>query len=253
MKNAPAIVAAIAASLALTACTGARPSIPRAAIDRALSSAPYAAQPSLVVAREIAFARAARENGQWTAFRAFAADDAVIHGRNGPVSAKPLLATLSDPEKPVQWSPRTVMMSCDGKMAVSAGRFRDPEGLVGNFVTVWERDGFEGDYEWSYDVAGLDDPQPAPVEQEEGAIVVTAYDAVQGLVADCPPAGTTIDAPTPLVWEGALASGESRSPDGTLVWQWGQFDNGLKRVQARFWKDGAWQKIVDRRLESPPE
>ena len=179
----PAIrVAALAlAALAIAGCAaGSGPRTPRKVIDRVLREAPYAAQPSLIVAREIEFARAAREDGQWTAFRAFATDDALLHGRNGPVLAKPVLGTLDDPEKAVQWVPRVVMMSCDGKTAVSQGRFLDPEGNVGTFVTVWERDGYSDDYKWSYDVGANDDPQPPRKDAEEGVLVVTAYDKRPG-------------------------------------------------------------------------
>ena len=88
MRLLPVAVLSVAAC-ALAACaSGPGPRYNSSQIDRALSNATYAAQPSLVVAREIAFARAAREDGQWTAFAKFAADDAVLHGRNGPVPAK---------------------------------------------------------------------------------------------------------------------------------------------------------------------
>ena len=105
---------------------------------------------------------AARERGQYTAMLDFAAGDAVVHGRNGPVPARPVFSGLQDPVTTIEWSPRTVIMSCDGNLAVSSGRYREPEGLVGTFMTVWERDDRNDDYEWSYDVAGRDDPQPPP-------------------------------------------------------------------------------------------
>ena len=42
------------------------------------------------------------------------------------------------------------------ELAVSQGRYRDPEGKVGNFVTVWERQG-NGEYRYVFD-AGGDEP-----------------------------------------------------------------------------------------------
>ena len=192
MRLVPLVLLSVVAC-GVTACAGGPPSrYSDSQIDRALSSAPYAAQPSLIVAREIAFARAAREEGQWTAFAEFAADDAILHGRNGPVPAKRLLAGLSDPAEAVQWSPRTVMMSCDGRVAVSRGRFRDPEGNIGSFVTVWNRSGYDDEYRWVYDAGGNDVPQPTPVEPAENEIIATAYDYVQGLVADCPRGGESV-------------------------------------------------------------
>ena len=245
---APILIAAM-----LAACTaGGGPRVPRTQIDRALASAPYAAQPSLVVAREIAFARAAREEGQWTAFKAFATDDAVLHGRNGPVAAKPVLDTLDDPETAVQWSPRTVMMSCDGKLAVSQGRFLDPEGFVGTFVTVWEREKNEDEYRWAYDVGGRDDPQPEREEIAAEEIVVTAYDNIQGLVADCPRSGS---APTPPALDpaGGAARGVQLSSDGTLRWVWEHRPDGTKYVRADYYTSGAWETVIDQTLASSPE
>ena len=72
----------------LASCGGQqRPRIPEKVINRALAGAPGQAQPSEVVKAELEFARAAREDGQWTAFRALAAPGAIIHGRNGPIAA----------------------------------------------------------------------------------------------------------------------------------------------------------------------
>jgi len=246
------IFAAVATSLALAACTGGRSPIPRAAIDRALSSAPYAAQPSLVVAREVEFARAAREDGQWTAFRAFAANDAVIHGRGGPVPAGQVIAGLSDPPEPTQWSPRTVLMSCDGKLAVSRGRFLDPEGYVGTYVTVWSREDYDDEYHWVYDVGGRDDPQPSSEEAEESTIVVTAYDDIHGLVADCPRGGAEVPS-APFVGPPASGrAGEQTSPDGTLRWRWEHWADGTKYVRADYYTSGAWETVIEESLASPP-
>ena len=245
-------LALAAAALVLSGCMGNdRPRTPRKLIDRALASAPYAAQPSLIVARESAFARAAREDGQWTAFLEFAADDALLHGRNGPVRAMAALSGLKNPDQAVQWSPRTVMMSCDGKMAVSTGRFRDPEDKVGNFVTVWKRNGFDDEYKWAYDAGGHDNPQPPPVVRDPDEIVATAYEAVQGLVADCPKPGETIPLPPIVVVSGAADSKTTRSSDNTLEWQWVHFADGSKAVRASYWKDGEWQRIIDRSLAAP--
>ncbi len=237
------------ATLAIAGCaTGGPPRTPRKVIDRALREAPYAAQPSLIVAREIEYARAAREDGQWTAFLAFASDGALLHGRNGPVLAKPVLGTLDDPEQAVQWAPRVVMMSCDGKTAVSQGRFLDPAGDVGTFVTVWERNGYSDDYKWSYDVAAKDNPQPVRDEAEDGVLVVTADDLIQGLVADCPQPGEALpDAPADLP-PNTAKSEASASPDGTLIWRWAHLTDGTKRIAAHYWMDGEWQLIVNEKF-----
>ena len=114
------------------------------------------ANPSEVAATDIAFSRAARDDGQWTAFRRFAADGAVIHGRNGPIDADPWLAAQDDPPAPVQWTPTAVWSSCDGSVAVTQGKFAEPEGQWGYYVTVWERQR-DGRYRWVYDMGAPDD------------------------------------------------------------------------------------------------
>ncbi|MDZ4274014.1 MAG: hypothetical protein U0995_06580, partial [Erythrobacter sp.] len=94
MKRAGYLLLLGAAALALTACAsgGQKPSDRTVAlINRALATAPGAAQPSTIVATEIAFSRAARERGQWTAFRMFAAPGALLHGENGPFAIEPWL------------------------------------------------------------------------------------------------------------------------------------------------------------------
>tara|TARA_B100000678_G_scaffold52124_1_gene41607 strand:+ start:483 stop:1247 length:765 start_codon:yes stop_codon:yes gene_type:complete len=254
VKPAHTFAATILVGCMLAACAGpSGPRTPRDVIDRALGSAPYAAQPGEIVAREVEYQLAARERGQYTAMLDFAAGDAVVHGRNGPVPARPVFSSLEDPETTIEWSPRTVIMSCDGNLAVSSGRYREPEGFVGTFVTVWERDDRNDDYEWSYDVAGRDDPQPPPEVIDEDAIVVTAIDTIRGLVADCPRAGTTVPAP-PVIEPAAGAShGQEVSPDGTLRWYWEHRADGTRYARGDFYTSGAWDTVIERSFASPPE
>lgn len=241
------------ATLALAGCASGSSSYKRTVIDRALSSVTPAAQPSEVVAREIAFAQAARERGQYTAALDFATGDAMLHGRNGPVLARPVFSQLDNPESAAQWSPRTVMTSCDGRLAVSRGRFQDTDGQIGTFVTVWQRDSLDDEYEWSYDVAGLDDPQPVAAEAEESTIVVTAYDDIQGLVADCPRGGAAAPPPPALSPAGNASRGVSLSRDGTLRWLWEHREDGTKYVRADYYTSGAWQTVIEEALASPPQ
>lgn len=244
--------ALVLGAVVLAGCAAPRQGPPLRAIERALSGAPGEAQPSTIVATELAYARAAKEDGQWTASRSFAAPGAVLHGRNGVVPAGPVLAQLSDPSEPIQWAPRTVVMSCDGSLALSLGRFRDPEGLVGNYVTVWERQR-DLSYKWVYDVAGPDIPQPPPRKTiEDGNIVVTAIDAVEGLVATCPRGDEQVPAP-PTIRSASDRPGEVQiSRDRTLRWRWEHRDKGTKIVFADYWYEGDWIRAIEERLVSPP-
>jgi hypothetical protein len=250
-----ALALALAAPLALAACAGGGgPPKPNkrqmAMIDRALAGAPGAAQPSTIVAAEIAFAQAAQEQGQWTAFAQFAAPGALLHGANGPFPIAPWLATQTNPPQAVSWKPRTVVMSCDGAVAVSQGRYRDPQGKVGNFVTVWERQP-SGDYRYVFDVGGDDVPQPPPapkLDVREGDIVVTELDAIQGLVATCPRGGVPTPPPPaiPLGEDGKTDAKLSR--DGTLRWRWEHRDDGTRYTAAEYYYQGRWVTAIEQSL-----
>lgn len=249
------LLLAAAVPVALAACAGGGgPPKPTkrqmAMIDRALATAPGAAQPSAIVAAEIAFARAAQEQGQWTAFRQFAAPGALLHGANGPFPIEPWLATQTDPPEAVAWKARTVVMSCDGALAVSQGRYRDPEGKVGNFVTVWERQP-DGEYRYVFDVGGDDVPQPPPrnaPEAQPGDIVVTELDAIQGLVATCPRPGTPTPPPPaiPLGEDGRADAKLSR--DGTLRWRWEHRTDGTRYAAAEYFYQGRWLTAIEQSL-----
>lgn len=232
---------------ALAACSSnQRPRMPEHVINRVLAGAPGEAQPSKIVAREIEFARAAREQGQWTAFRAFAAPGAVIHGLDGPIVAEPWLAAQRNPDVAVQWAPRAVWISCNGALAVSTGRFRDPQGLVGNFITVWERQR-NGDYLWTYDVGSPDNPQPPPKEDDvqDGDIVVTAIDAVAGNIADCHKRGEAAPAPPAFSIADDFTHGGKVSDDGTLRWRWEHRGSGERRFVVDYFYLGKWQTGLD--------
>jgi len=248
VKRAATIAIMAALAVSITACAKPRGGPTTAVINRVLAGAPGAAQPSTIVAAEIAFARAAREQGQWTAFRSFAAPGAMLHLPGGPVVADPWLISQQDPAAAVQWEPRAVAMSCDGALAVSQGRYTDPQGKVGNFVTVWERQS-DGRYLWTYDVGGDDVPQPPPRKPvEDGDIVVTAIDAVKGLVASCPRGSGEIP-PPPAIPIGEDGKADARlSRDGTLRYRWEQRDDGTRYAAAEYFYEGRWLLAFEQSL-----
>lgn len=246
------LFAAISIALLLAGCAGGRPQISEKRINRALALAPGEAQPSKIVATELAFARMARNEGQWTAFRAFAAPEAVIHLPGGTVMAQKYLARLDDPAEAVRWNPRAVWVSCDGISAISKGRYRQADGEVGNYLTVWKRQD-DQQYKWVYDMGVADNPQPpprptnAPAGKDE--IVVSAYDAVEGFVSDCPGKGANRGkvmpvAPAQILTDGFMGTAGT-SADGTLQWRWEHGEDNTRRFIAEFFHESEWQVALD--------
>ena len=194
-----------AVMLALAACSsGPQQSVPDRIINRALAGAPGQAQPGDVVATEIAFARLAREKGQWTAFAEYAADDGLMFVPQ-PVNARQWLKGRANPAEAVRWQPHHVWMSCDGSLAVTKGAWQRPDGSVGYFTTVWERQR-DGEYKWVMDQGDvLAEPLAEP-------------DVVESETASCTPEEPGPDIRlTPVAPDNTRMIG-SRSQDGSLEW-----------------------------------
>jgi len=212
---------------------------------------PSIGEPGRVAAADVRFARAARDEGQWTAFARFADNGALIHGENGPFEAAPWLAAQANPPEAVSWAPTSVWTSCDGSLAVSFGRYQQPDGIVGSYVTVWklQRD---GEYEWTYDMGGPDNPQPdppaPPLPPSDDLIVVPALDFVDGKVADC--ARGASQPVVPPVAADATTDG-ARSDDGTLQWRWEHRTDGTRVFRADYLREGRWEEALD--FVMPPE
>lgn len=212
------------------------------------------ANPSEVAATDIAFARAARDDGQWTAFRRYAADGAVIHGRNGPIDADPWLAAQDDPPAPVQWTPTAVWSSCDGSTAVTQGKFADPEGQWGYYVTVWERQR-DGRYRWVYDMGAPDDELTAAENARrentptgENAIVIRAIEAIEGRVADCRQRYDKVDMAN--ISPEVSGTGGRSSRDNSLAWGWTQFADGRRILNLLVARNGKWEQALQFRLDA---
>lgn len=151
--------------ISLTACTATGPRTPYGRFMEAR------ANPGKVVATELAFARAAQEDGQWTAFAEYAADDAVMFVPEA-VNAQDWLKGRDNPSQAVEWQPHEVWSSCDGSLAVTKGAWQRPDGTFGYFTTIWERQQ-DGTYRWVLDQG---DALGLPLEEP---------DFVQTTVADC--------------------------------------------------------------------
>lgn len=129
------------------------------------------ANPSAVIATEIAFAQMAQEKGQWTAFLAYAANDGVIFTPQ-MAYAQRALKGRANPPVAVKWQAHSVWSSCDGSLMVSHGAWQRPD-ATGWFTTIWQRQR-DGNYRFVLD-HGDETAQPIP-----------APDMLSGLTADCP-------------------------------------------------------------------
>ena len=228
-----AILAVAIASLAGCASGPPRPGkaeIQR--IDRMLSNAPGKAQPSVVVAAEMAFARSVREDGAADARREFAA-----MGASEPSMA---LASVYDT--------KTVWISCDGTLAITRGQFETPQGEAGTYVTTWQWQ-TDRSYRWiAHDmmrdaaaerrlVAARD------VDPDDGAIVVEGTPTVEGIVSECIPSteGPVLD---PAMQSGASRKGAMTSADYTLRTYCDEAD-GVRTQTAWYLENAQWTQALE--------
>ena len=128
------------------------------------------ANPTAVIAAELAFAQLAQTKGQWTAFRETATADAVMFVPQR-VNAQSWLKGKADPAVSVKWQPHQVWSSCDGSYAVTRGAWQQPNS-VGYFTTVWQRQK-NGGYKWALDQG---DAMAMPLDPPE---------MIAAKVADC--------------------------------------------------------------------
>lgn len=209
--------------------------------------------PGRVAATDFAFAKMAREEGNWTAFRAYAAPDAVMDGGDSWAPASQILANLADPPEAIAWGPTDVWSSCDGTLAATLGRFRRPNGVVGDYVSVWELQP-DNSYKWIYDTGVPDDPQPEPEPESdipEGAIVVPGLTAIRGRVADCPPKGETTRRLPTLLLAADMRHGSYTADDQSLRATRLLAADGSREVIVEWFREGEW--TVATRLAIPAE
>ena len=185
-----------------------------------------ATNPSALIAAEIAFNRMAQEEGQWTAFRKFADEEAVMFVPQ-PVNAAEWLKGRADPSASVVWQPHQVWISCDGTLGATKGAWQRPDGSTGYFTTVWKRQK-KGEYLWVMDQGdALAEPLEAP-------------DMLSAKVAACrsKPAPPSI----PVVADGEMRAGQST--DGTLAWNVWVRPDGTRHVSIGWWDGAQWQSAV---------
>jgi hypothetical protein len=198
------------------------------------------ADPAAVVAAELAFARAAQDKGQWTAFAEFAAKDAVMFVPE-PVNARDWLKGRANPPQAVRWQPHQVWSSCDGSLAVTKGAWQRPDGSVGYFTTVWQRGEKRKDrYRW---VLEQGDTLAEPL---------TAPEMVEAKAAECPPrARHDPVAASPPQCTPQGCSGGGRSDDGTLEYRYDTQPNGARTLGVSLLTGGEMQRVLLSEVAAP--
>jgi hypothetical protein len=194
-----------------------------------------ATNPSALIAAEIAFNRMARDKGQWTAFREFAAEDAVMFAPQ-PVNAQEWLKGRADPPQSLQWQPYRVWSSCDGEYGITWGAWQNA-GKQGWFSTVWRRDD-KGKLKWVLDQGGdLAAAPPAP-------------EMIEAKIANCSNKAAIEPAlvPVPLPGTQVLLS-ESR--DKTLRWVTRVESDGSRYYALEYWNGTKFERPVATPVPAP--
>lgn len=140
-------IGAVLLALSVAACASSSPT-GESAFLRSLGDQ---AQPSAIVATELAFAREARAKGERKAYGNYAAEGAVVFDQGGPKSSAEYIAERSDAAAPPKRDVRHVFMSCKGSHAASIGAFSRSDGTEGIYTTIWERQK-KGDYRFIVDL-----------------------------------------------------------------------------------------------------
>ena len=231
----PALVAALLASL-VAGCYNDPPAMqgtrfdlggPREGIDPRI----LRANPSMVVAAELAFARMAQEKGQWTAFAEYATEDAVMFVPEA-VNARTWLKGRANPPQAVRWQPHQVWSSCDGSLSVTRGAWQRADGSVGYFTTVWQRQD-DGKFRWILDQGDtLAEPLVAP-------------ELIDAKAAECPnPVQQDVVIVDPPQCTAQGCSGGGRSGDDTLEFRYDTRPGGGRTTRVLMRTGGKMEEVL---------
>jgi hypothetical protein len=198
------------------------------------------ANPSAVIAAELAFSQLAQDKGQWTAFRETAAKGAEMFVPERML-ASTWLKGRADPAVPVKWQPHAVWSSCDGSYAVTRGAWERP-GSTGRYVTVWQRQK-DGNYKWLVDMSLADDKPALPPEMVSARVADCGKSKQQRAALAARSAATTAStALSPQSVETNIA--RSTSDDATISWD-ADTVNGNRRFKVAYWNGAAFETIID--------
>jgi hypothetical protein len=206
----------------------------------------FAAAAITAVDAERAFAADARKIGQWTAFRKYADETAVMFTPQA-VWAQEFLGPLKDPPKAITWGPSDSWLSCDGRTAINRGPWTSASGTShGYFTTVWMRQGKA--WKWGYD-GGDDLAQPMVLPKKprvERASCAGRDRILKEYREEVTPTARLAGKPP-------ADAGQGRSSDGTLIYNWKVAASGERRFEAKLWNGHDYRTILDQHIAAPKE
>jgi hypothetical protein len=195
------------------------------------------ADPSAVIAADLALGRLAREKGQWETLRKAAAAEAVWFAPR-PVAAAAWLKRQAEPAVPARWQPRMVWMSCDGAYAVSRGAWtRGGEG--GEYLAVWERQK-KGEWKW------LVREEAPPADLGE------APEMISGQVAECSGLSRRRPLEAAKRAEDVLPDpADAVSRDGSLKWSVAVGPDCARTISIEAWNGTGFDRVYHVRRAPP--
>ena len=194
---------------------------------------------------ERAFARDAQRMGQWTAFRKWADETAVMFNPQA-VWAHEYLATVKDPPKSISWGPSESWVSCDRQTAINRGPWTSPSGAKGYFTTVWVREA-KG-WQWTYDGG---DTLAAPIALPRKPRVERA--SCNGKSEIREEYRKEVKPTQRIAGKPPADAGQGRSADGTLIYEWKVGSDGERHFKAQLWTGREYRTILDQKISAPPQ
>jgi hypothetical protein len=199
---------------------------------------PQSANPSAVVALEMAMAREAKEKGEISTLRKYAAKEALVFNPQ-PVTYDEATKGLKDPKTAAKWQPHKVYMSCDGRTALAYGAWQ-ASGQNGYFIRAWQwfprskeaamQQGTIGDGEWRW-LMRYDDVLETSLPPAE---------TIETKTASCKGR-----APTPLTAPPVGAKMKlGFAFDQSLQWSWVVTEKGARTFEARIWNGETIETVI---------
>ncbi len=190
---------------------------------------------------ERAFARDARRIGQWTAFRKYADDTAVMFTPQ-VIWAHEFLAGKKDPPKSIIWGPSHSWTSCDGRTAITRGPWATAAGKwSGYFTTVWVRE--PAGWRWTYDAGDeLTDPTPLPKKAQVQRASCAGRERIPAEYRE------EVKPTVRIAGQPPGDAGQGRSADGTLIYVWKVAASGERHFEAKLWDGRDYRTVLDQKV-----